>query len=213
MVELIINLLDLKDICNMKKTIKIPLIGFILLLLDLGLTIYFISNYGHIVDEGNRLANNSDFGYLVFALNFVYLIAIYFGARFISKYKTQVLPADNTLKYIKKIYSSDNYSFILVNLSFTFIVATFASRITVIIEWMLFGILKENFFNTDYAMIRSLMPFERFDVVVLFLAMIVAVPLWFYLEHVKSKKSLMELKELSKYINKGFYFRLNIWYN
>lgn len=126
----------------------------------------------------------------VFGLNFLYLFAVYFAAKLYCKYETVVLDANNTFGYIKKIYKSDNTIFILVNASFTFITTTFISRLVAIIDWIIFGIYKGRYFKTNYAILRSMMPFERFDIVVGVLVALISVPLWFYIEHQKSKKSI-----------------------
>lgn len=97
-----------------------------------------------------------------------------------------------TLNYIKRLYTSNHSSFIIVGMCFTFIVASIVSRSTAILDWVVFGIYKENFFNTQYAIIRSTMPMERYDVVTGIIAGLVAIPLWFHIEYLKSKKVLQQ---------------------
>ncbi len=174
----------------MKKVWKITIIGFVLLLLDLGLTVYYVRNYPDIVGEGNMVANNNQYGYLVFVLNFLYLIFVFIASLIYARYKTIITEATGTFSYIKKMYTSNHNSFIIVNFSFTFIVSTFVSRLTSILDWIIFGFYKENFFSSTYAIIRSTMIMGRYDIVVGLIAGLVAIPLWFRLEFLKSKKVL-----------------------
>ncbi|WP_264229565.1 hypothetical protein [Acholeplasma laidlawii] len=172
----------------MKKAWKITSIAFILLILDLGLTLYFLYNYDGVVSEGNQIVYSSKYGYLVFVINFVYLVMVFVASVLNSRYQTVIINASSTMNYTKRLYTSDNYSFILANVCFTFIVATFVSRMTAIFDWIVFGFHRENFFNSTYAIIRSTMPMERYDIITGAIAALIAIPLWFHLEYLKSKK-------------------------
>lgn len=163
---------------------------FILLIIDLGLTTYYLYHYYGVVAEGNLLFYNSDYGYLVFVLNFFYLIKIYITSSIYTRYQTVVIESEGTFDYIKQIYKSEHSKFILVNFSFTFIISTFISRLTAIVDWVIFEFYKVRYFDTLYAKIRSVMPMERYDVITGINAGCIAIPLWFYLEYLKSKKIL-----------------------
>lgn len=172
----------------MKKAWKITSIAFILLILDFGLTLYFVHNYYPLVSEGNQVMNNSQYGFFVFIINFVYLLMVFVASAIYNKHQTVIINASSTMNYTKRLYTSDNYSFILANVCFTFIVATFVSRMTAIFDWIVFGFYRENFFNSTYAIIRSTMPMERYDIITGAIAALIAIPLWFHLEYLKSKK-------------------------
>lgn len=177
---------------EVNKAWKITIFGFLLLVLDLGLTVYYVRNYSNIVSEGNIIASNNQYGYLVFVLNFIYLIFVYVASVIYVKYKTIITKSNSTFGYIKKLYTSDHNSFIFANLSFTFLVASFISRYTAIIDWIVFGFYKEKYFSSKYAIIKSSMIMGRYDVVTGIIAALVAIPLWFHLEHLKSEKELKE---------------------
>jgi|SRR5690554_1577062 len=172
----------------MKKSLKITSIAVILLIMDFGLTLYFVHNYYPLVTEGNQVMNNSQYGFFVFIINFVYLLMVFAASIFYNKHQTVIIKASSTINYIKRLYTGDNYTFILANLCFTFIVASFVSRMTAIFDWIVFGFYRENFFNSTYAIIRSTMPMERYDIITGAIAAFIAIPLWFHLEYLKSKK-------------------------
>jgi len=158
--------------------------------------------YSDIVGEANQLLYNKQTAYIVLILNILYLIAVFFAARLNNKYQTPLYKANNVLEYTKKLYQSNNFIFILVNASFTFIVTTFVSRLVTILEWVLFGIFKENFFNSNYSKIKALLPFNSFGLVFSFITIFISIPLWFYLEHLKSQKMINHLNKNKQYNKK-----------
>jgi hypothetical protein len=129
-------------------------------------------------------------------LNFLHLVAIFLTAYCYGKYRTQRIPSKNGFDYAKKLYLHESVTFIYIIGCYAFIVASYISRIAVIIDWILFGIYTVDFNNTTYSIMKSLMPMGRYDVVFAFVSVFVAVPLWFQQEYIKSKKSLISEAEV-----------------
>jgi hypothetical protein len=173
----------------MKKAYHFLLIALLLLIIDLFLTFYYSVNYYLIVGEGNPIAT-SEYGYLIIFINLAYLISIFFSARYYTNYKTEYIQSKNVVDYVKKLYHGHTSMFIFVNTCFAYIISTFISRTTVILDWIIFAIYKEDFINTSYSMIRNMLPFERYDVYTGFIAFLIAIPLWFKLEYNKTKKTI-----------------------
>lgn len=173
----------------MKKTLLIIGVAILLFAMDMILTIYYIQNYYHLVGEGNPLAS-TEYGYLILPVNAIYLILIIIAAIVMGRYKTIVLESKSVLDYIKNLYLSKHNNFIFVNGCFTLIVASFVSRATAIFDWFVFGFYKEEFFQSRYAIIRSLMPLGRYDVITGIITAVIAIPLWFYMEYIKSSLQL-----------------------
>jgi hypothetical protein len=171
----------------MRKAIKITLIGLLLLVLDLGLTAFFLNRYENLVSEGNIFFEYGN-GLWALGLNGIHLIGIFACAYCYGTFKTIRTTSKNAFDYAKQLYLHENMKFILIIGCFTFIVASFVSRIAVIIDWLIFGIYTYDFYNTTYSMIKSAMPMERFDVIIAFITVFLSIPLWFRLEFRKSKK-------------------------
>lgn len=108
-------------------------------------------HYDGVVSEGNQLFYDSKYGYLVFVLNLVYLVLGFMASMIYTRYKTVILESNNTCSYVKKLSSSKHSLSIFVNLSFTFVVATFTSRLTAIFDWIIYVFYKHNFFDSKYA--------------------------------------------------------------
>jgi len=170
----------------MKKSNKIIIIAFSLLVLDLSLTIYFLKNYYYLVDEGNPfiLVGN---GVLVLVINVIYLVLIIILSKVMDKYKTVYINSNNIFIYIKNLYKSDHYKFIYTSIIFSFIYATLISRLVVVIDWIVFGIYKGAFFTTSYFKIRDMLPLNRYDVIVGLLFFFALIPTWYLLEFKKVK--------------------------
>lgn len=169
------------------KKNKYALIALLLFTLDFGLTWFFIYNDSHHL-EGNPLFQ-IDGGYLALAINFLYLIVIFLIEKLIlNKYETIVIEASSGLDYYKKLYKTDRSNYIITSISFAFIFSTFASRISAIIDWVIFGIYRGNYPLTKYALIREKMPFHRYDVTIAFLSFFIFVILWYKIEYKKSKQ-------------------------
>ena len=165
---------------------KYIIIAISFFVLDLGLTWYFL-NYSDYADEGNPLFD-IDGGYLALVLNLLYLITIFMLERFVvRKYETIIIESNNAIDYTKKLMNSDKYNFMITSFVFAFIISTLASRLVAIIDWIIFGIYKANFYQTKYVMLRSKMPLQRFDLVVTVIVFIVSLMLWYKLEHKKQK--------------------------
>jgi len=177
----------------MKKEYLFLMIAFMLMITDLSLTLYYFSAYDHIISEGNPLIS-TQYGYLVIPINLVYLISVFIASKFYLEHKTENLDANHTFEYIKHLFHGHSSKFILVIACFGYIVSTFVSRFTVILDWIVFGIYKENFNDTFYAIFRETLPFGRYDILSGLIAFFVAIPLWFFLEYNKSK----EKNELNK---------------
>lgn len=179
----------------MKKAYLIIAVAILLFAMDMILTIYYIKNYYHLVGEGNPLAS-TEYGYLILPVNALYFVFITIAAIVYGRYKTIVLESKNVLEYTKNIYLSQHSGFIFVNGCFTLIVASFVSRTTAIVDWLVFGFYKETFFQSEYAIIRSLMPLGRYDVIAGVITAIIAIPLWFYVEFKKSSYQLKKHQSL-----------------
>ena len=173
----------------MKRSKKIILITLSLLVLDLILTLYFINNYNHLVSEGNPLVL-VDNGIWVIVVNLVYLVIIIFLVRALDKYETIYLKSNSVFDYIKKLYKSDHYKFILISVIFSFVYATIISRLIVVIDWLIFGIYKSNFFHTTYYLVRKQMPLYRYDILLGLCSFFVCIPLWYILEYRKVKEKI-----------------------
>jgi len=172
----------------MKKVFIITGFAIILFGLDFFLTMYYLQNYSHLVGEGNPLALG-EYGYISLILNVVYLLLIFMFSFYLQRYQTFVVKANNMKQYIKKIYTSHNTQFIFSISCFVFIVGSFSSRIMVITDWVVFGLYKTTFYETLYANIRMNLPFQRYDIIVGILVGLLAIPLWFFIEYRKSKKT------------------------
>jgi hypothetical protein len=179
----------------MKIAVKITILAVILFILDLGLTAYFLNRYEHLVSEGNIFFEYGN-GMWALVLNFFHLVAIFLTAYSYGKYKTLQISSTNGFDYAKKLYLHESVTFIYIIGCYAFIVASFVSRIAVIIDWILFGIYTFEFYNTTYSIIKSLMPMGRYDVVFAFVSVFVAIPLWFRLEYIKSKRSFISEAEV-----------------
>ena len=156
----------------MSKIRFIIFLALVLFILDFLLTTYYLSFYSSLVGEGNPLIHIGR-GYGVLITNFIYLLFIVILSIYISRYKTVYLEAKNVFEYAIKLYKSDHHKFIFVNIASSFIYASLISRVIVIIDWVMFGIYTNKFFNTYYFYLRNQMPFARFDVIVGFSAFII----------------------------------------
>lgn len=173
----------------MKKSKKIIITAFILFILDFLLTLYFLWNYDHLVDEGNPLIY-IDNGIWVLILNACYFIIIIILAKVLDKYKTVYTDVVSLRSYIKYLFSSEHYKFIFISIIYAFVNASLVSRLIVVIDWLVFGIFKNDFFNTTYYYLRNLMPFGRFDITIGILAFFLFILLWYILEYKKVKINL-----------------------
>ena len=172
----------------MSKIRFIIFLALVLFILDFLLTTYYLSFYSSLVGEGNPLIHIGR-GNGVLVANFIYLLFIVILSIYISRYKTVYLEAKNVFEYAIKLYKSDHHKFIFVNIASSFIYASLISRVIVIIDWVMFGIHTNEFFNTYYFYLRNQMPFARFDVIVGFSAFIILIPLWYIYEYRKVKIS------------------------
>lgn len=177
----------------MKRSKKIIIIAICLFAIDLALTAYFIRNYYNYVSEGNPLIGIAK-GYLIFVPNLLYFVCIIALVKYLDKYQTIIIEACGTIDYIKKLYKSDNSRFIFVSIASSFVYATLVSRVVVIIDWLLFGIYTTRFFQTKYAIIRNLMPFDKYDFIIGLIAFIIFIILWYKVEYKKSKKLINDDK-------------------
>lgn len=169
---------------------KFILTAILLFALDFGVTWYLINFGPGGLDEGNPLFE-IDGGYLALVVNFLYLWLVFGLEKLVfNKYKTIVLDASNSIEYTKKIYKSDRTDFVVVSIVFAFVLSTFSSRMMAIIDWVVYGFYKGEFRNTKYAILRSKMPFGRYDSLVAILSLIVFYVLWFHLEYRRSQKAL-----------------------
>lgn len=171
----------------MKKRRRYITIAILLFIIDLTLTLYYTSRYQHLIDEGNLLISIWQ-GYLVIPANLIYLMMVWFAATQVDSYETVVIKARHPYQYFASLFKSKSSQFILINACYTYIIASFVSRGVAIIDWVVFAVYKEKFFQTGYAVFRSSLPLGRYDLVVTWTAIILLIPLWFILEYQKSKK-------------------------
>lgn len=179
----------------MKKAYVMILIAVILFLVDFGLTFYFVNAYENLVYEGNLLTR-SEYGYLSLIVNLIYLIIIILLSIAISKYQTVAIDSKNAFVYTIKLYKSDAFKFMFISLAYAYVIATFVSRFSAIVDWIVFGIYKSNFITTGYAIFRSILPFGRYDVIIGLIVFLIMLPLWFYLEYRKSQQILKAQKDI-----------------
>jgi len=170
------------------------IIAILLLAIDLLLTLYFINRYPHQISEGNLLISIWQ-GYLVIPANLIYLFMVWFAATKIDSYQTIVFDVDHPYSYFISLLKSKSSRYILIHACFTYIMASFVSRGVAIIDWIVFAIYKEQFFQTGYQILRASLPFGRYDVIVTWVAIIILIPLWFILEYQKSKNQNMKQKD------------------
>jgi hypothetical protein len=171
----------------MKKRSRYITLAILLLVIDLTLTLYYTSRYQHLIDEGNLLISIWQ-GYLVIPANLIYLLMVWFAATKVDSYQTLMIEARHPYHYFTSLFKSKSSQFILINACYTYIMASFVSRGVAIMDWVVFAVYKENFFQTGYAVLRASFPLGRYDLVATWTAIILLIPLWFILEYQKSKK-------------------------
>lgn len=174
-------------IVHMKRVFRILSIAFILLLIDFLMTAICTIEYGHLVDEGNPLFRSAHASWIL-PLNIIYLISIVITAMGYGRYDTIVCEAETAFAYVKQLYRVESSQFIIAVSCFAYIFSTFVSRGIVILDWVVFAICKDAFFQTGYAIFREQMPFGRYDIFTGLISLFVAIPLWFVIECRKSKK-------------------------
>ncbi|MCK9235352.1 MAG: hypothetical protein WC225_04905 [Acholeplasmataceae bacterium] len=169
---------------------KFILIAIFLFALDFGVTWYLINFGPGGLDEGNPLFE-IDGGYLALVVNFLYLSLVFGLEKLVfNKYQTVVLDASGSFEYTKKIFKSDKTDFVVVSIVFAFVLSTFLSRAMAIIDWVVYGFYKGEFHKTKYAILRSKMPFGRYDSLIAVISLIVFYVLWFHIEYRRSQKLL-----------------------
>lgn len=169
------------------KRFKYISIALVLLVLDIGLTIYFL-NFSETAVEGNPLFQ-IDGGYLALVVNFMYILTVFLLELLVlNKYETIVLEVNSFNSYVKKLIKNDNFSYILASFSFAYIISTITSRLMAIIDWIIFGIYGNDFYQLAYTNLRKKMPLGRYDVVVAVIVFVVSLVVWYRLEYLKSKK-------------------------
>jgi len=120
----------------------------------------------------------------------MYAVAVFMIGYKIEKFQTIVIGANNSYDYFKKLWNSNRTDFITISFLSAFVFASFISRFSVIIDWIIYGIYQSNFYSTGYAIIREQMPFGRYDLVIGLLSLWLFVALWYKTEYKKSKKLL-----------------------
>jgi len=179
---------------KIKKRYRLLIVATSLFIADFGLTWYFLT-YTPYVREGNSLFS-IDGGYLSLVANLIYLIIAFLIGLKIERYDTVIVEARNSFDYFKKLFTMDRTDFIYISYLTAFIYATFASRLSVVMDWIIFGIYQETFFSTQYSIIRNEMPFGRVDIVVALLSFLLFSILWYSSEFRKSKKILARRKKI-----------------
>lgn len=176
----------------MKRKRKIIISAIVLFVLDLFLTLFNLYNYHYLVTEGNPLVY-MDNGYLILIVNAFYFLVIVVLAIYIDSYNTVHIDSVGTFDYVKKLFHSDHYKFLFVSISFAFVYATLVSRLIVVIDWIVFGIYTNSFFQTLYSRLRDMMPLGRFDIVLGIIAFIIFLPIWYKFEYNKTKQMIKNL--------------------
>ncbi len=175
----------------MRSPFRMLSIAFVLLLMDLFLTIRYLGMYGHLVDEGNPLAYSA-YAIWMIPINILYLISIVIAARCYRAYDTVETNATTVFGYVKALYQADSNRFILVASCYAYMLSTFVSRGSAILDWLVFAYYKETFFVTGYAMIRDSLPFGRYDILMGLITVFMAFPLWFWSQYRQSKSMCHE---------------------
>ncbi len=173
---------------KLKKRYLLLLIAISLFLVDFGLTWYFL-NYTAYAEEGNPLFL-IDGGYLSLLVNLLYVGIVFIIGYNVEKYQTIIIEANSCFDYFKKLYKTNRSDFIMISVLISFIYSTFASRLVAIIDWIVYGIYQSGFYETKYAIIKSKMPFGRYDILVIFIAFFIFIFIWFKSEYNKSNKLL-----------------------
>lgn len=165
---------------------RVVLIACILFVLDFGLTVILWELNYHIVTEGNPLIHLEN-RFIIFYVNIGYIIMIGLLSLYLKHYKTIVIESKNAFLYMVALYKSDHYKFLIASSFFSIIIGSFISRSIAILDWVLFGLFHEAYFESFYYHLRDQMPFQRFDILVGILSFIIVWPLWFKFEHKKIK--------------------------
>ena len=173
---------------KIRKRYQYLLIVVILFLIDFGLTWYFL-NYSPYVEEGNPIFA-IDGGYLSLFVNFVYAVVVFIIGYKMDQYQTIVIEANSSYDYFKKLWKSNRTDFIGISFLSAFVFASFSSRLTVITDWIIYGIYQRDYYSTGYAIMRDKMPFGRYDLIIALLSFWLFVVLWYKIEYRKSKKVL-----------------------
>lgn len=160
-------------------------IAILLFMVDFGLTWYFL-NFTPYVEEGNPLFA-IDGGYISLFVNLVYLVFVFIIGCKVEHYDTIVVKANNSYDYFKKLWKSEQLNFTYISFLTAFVFASFTSRLSVIVDWIIYGIYQRNFYSTGYALIRERMPFGRYDIVTALLSFLIFVSIWYKIEFRKSK--------------------------
>lgn len=175
-------------IMKLKKRYLLLLIAISLFLVDFGLTWYFL-NYTAYAEEGNPLFL-IDGGYLSLVINLIYVVTVFIIGYNIEKYQTIIIEANSCFDYFKKLYKTNRSDFIIISILTSFIYSTFASRLTAILDWIIYGIYQSGFYDTKYAIIKTKIPFGRYDVLVIFITFFIFILIWVKSEYNKSNKYL-----------------------
>jgi uncharacterized protein with PQ loop repeat len=171
---------------KIKKRYTLLAIAISLFIADFGLTWYFL-NYTSYVEEGNPLFT-IDGGYLSLFVNFLYAVVVFIIGYKMEQYQTIVIEANSGFDYFKKLWKSNRTDFISISFLSSFVFASFFSRLTVITDWIIYGIYQREYFSTGYAILRDKMPFERYDLIIALLSFWLLVLLWYKIEYRKSKE-------------------------
>lgn len=173
---------------KIRKRYQYLLIVVILFLIYFSLTWYLL-NYSSYVAEGNPLFA-IDGGYLSLFVNFIYAVVVFIIGYKMEKYQTIVIEANSCYDYFKKLLKSDRTDFIGISFLSAFVFASFSSRLTVIIDWIIYGIYQRDYYSTGYAILRDKMPFGRYDLIIALLSFWLFVVLWYKIEYRKFKEVL-----------------------
>jgi MFS family permease len=173
---------------KIKRRYAFVIIAISLFIVDFGLTWYFL-NFTPYAEEGNPLFG-IDGGYLSLVLNLIYFVVAFFVGYFIERYETIIVEAKNGFDYFKKIFKMNRTDFIFISFLTAFIYASFASRLSVIIDWIIYGFFQRSFYSTQYAIIRDEMPFGSYGLLVALLSFLFFSVFWYTFEFWKSKKAL-----------------------
>jgi len=173
---------------KIKKRYKLVLIAFSLFIADFGLTWYFL-NFTPYAEEGNPIFS-VDGGYVSLLINLIYFLTTFFVGYLMERYETVNVEARNSFDYFKKLFKLNRTDFIYISFLTAYVYASFASRLTVVIDWIIYGIYQRNFYSTQYVFIRDKMPLGSYGLVVALVTFLFFSVFWYADEYRKSKMLL-----------------------
>ena len=123
-------------------------------------------------------------------VNFLYAVVVFIIGYKMEQYQIIVIEANSCYDYFKKLWKSNRTDFISISFLSSFVFASVSPKLTVITDWIIYGIYQREYYSTGYAILRDKMPFERYDLIIALLSFWLFVVLWYKIEYRKSKEVL-----------------------